>query len=215
MQNPRLTANIEEITTYTARYPELQEAHHFIYDLRRPSSDKPMFVVMGINPGESNSDWELVCERREETSRHDFHAKGGPSRSARRWASDAQYYLDNAPYVLAEVFLWSSKGMAQFGERFGSLKKSPHLPICTKMNKEIIEVYKPKAVVLPGIGMTDICASLYELEQVNSVNNSRGRVIEHYTDGTRPWIFTKHWTGARGFTVADRITIKDYIGRYS
>jgi len=37
------------------------------------------------------------------------------------------------------------------------------------------------------------------------------RVLEHYRDKHRPWLFTKHWTGSRGFTVAQRDAIRVYL----
>ena len=108
---PNLTANIERIAAYTANHADLRRAHHFLYDLRSPPNGTPRFVVMGVNPGETDRDWRLCSEPTEETSRHDFHRRAEKGGSALRWARLAEYYLDGADYVLAEQFFWSSRDL--------------------------------------------------------------------------------------------------------
>ena len=211
MQNPVLTANIEELADYTERHAELRAAHHFLYDLRCPADGAPRFVVMGINPGETASDWEMAPTPTEETSRYDFHVAKGCGRSAIRWSKAARFYLDDADYVLAELFFWSSRDGVQFRQRFGALGKSKHLPLCTRMNKTLIEAYVPRAVVVPGIGSARLCQPLYGLKHVASLTSAKGRLVEHYHDGRRPWIFTKHWTGSFGLSNEQRTEIQRYI----
>ncbi|MBX7135381.1 MAG: hypothetical protein K1X67_22150 [Fimbriimonadaceae bacterium] len=206
-----LASNIERLADYTASHPELRAAHHFLYDLRCPPKGQPKFVVMGINPGETPNDWLLSPTPTEETSRYDFHVEAGPGRSAIRWSKAAQFFLDGADYVLAEIFFWSSRDGRHFRERFGELKSSPHLPMCTAMNKDLIEAYAPRAVIVPGIGSARLCQSLYGVNHLGGLASTKGRLVEHFTDGRRPWIFTKHWTGSFGLSNEQRVQIRDYI----
>ena len=122
------------------------------------------------------------------------------------------YFLDDADYVPPNVlFFWSSSNGRHFKDRFGDLKSSKHLPICTDMNKQLIEAYSPKAVVLPGIGTAELCSSIYELKYESGLTCSKGRLVERYSDGKRPWIFTKHWTASFGFSNDQREQVRDYI----
>jgi len=206
-----LTKNIELISAYTAQHPELKAAHHFLYDLRRPRDGKPDFVVMGVNPGETTHDWTIAPEPTEETSRFDFHVGHEHVPSAKKWASSVQYFLGDADYVLAELFFWSSYDSRAFTERFGPMSKSKHLPFCVEMNKDLIEAYAPKAVVLPGLGNLPLVRDLYGLQAVKQVKDGNVRVAEHYSDGQRPWVFTKHWTAAFGFSQKQRELAKQAI----
>ena len=199
-----LTKNIELISAYTALYPELKAAHHFLYDLRHPRDGKPEFVVMGVNPGETAYDWTIAPEPTEETSRFDFHAEDGGGRSAIRWSKAAQYFLDHTDYVLAELFFWSSYDSKAFRERFGPLAKSKHLPFCVELNRNLIDIYQPKAVVLPGLTNLNLVRDLYGLSAVGQIGDGSSRVVELYTDGQRPWVFTKHWTASFGFSRQQR-----------
>ena len=207
----QIRANIKELRAYTARHEELKAAHHFLYDLRFPKRGSPDFVVMGINPGETAHDWNTAPEPTEETSLYDFHEEAGDGRSAIRWSRAAEYFLSGADYVLAELFFWSSYDGRQFEERFGPLHKSKHLDFCTRMNRDLIEAYSPKAVVLPGLGSAPICRKLYGLSLVDAIADEKGRLVEHHTDGVRPWIFTKHWTGSYGFSTAQREIVRNAI----
>ena len=208
----KLTANIERIAAYTAQHPELRQAHHFLYDLRSPPDGRPEFVIMGINPGETAWDWEHYPQPTEETSRYDFHHRAEKDGdSALRWGKLCRFYLDGADYVLAEVFFWSSRDMSEFKERYGPLVASLHLPFCREMNLDIISAYQPKAVILPGLQSSTLCASLYGLRHVESIRHEGARVVEAFSDGTRPWLFTKHWSGAFGFTQTQRERVREAI----
>ena len=209
--SPNLNAEIEEIAAYTARFPELRQAHHFLFDLRYPATAKPRFVVMGINPGEVENDWRLSAEPTEETSRHDFHRRGEPDGHVPPWVLQARYYLDGAPYVQSELFFWSSKDLAQFELRYDKLHRSPHLAFCRDLNRRLIAAHRPDAVVLPGLGTANLCATLYGLTHIRTVVGHGARLAEVYSDGARPWIFTKHWTGSFGLTREQRAAIRDAI----
>lgn len=210
-QGQKLADNIAQIAAYTAGHPELSRAHHFLYDLRYPKHGSPKIVVMGVNPGETEYDWTIAPTPTEETSRYDFHTEEGGGRSAIRWSSAARYFLDGVDYVLAEIFLWSSYDSRTFTERFGPLAKSPHLPFCTAMNRDLIEVYQPSVIVLPGLTHAKVVKAQYGLEHIETVYLGNSRVAERFTDGQRPWIFTKHWTAAFGFSTAQREAARQVI----
>lgn len=207
----RLTANIEKVAAYTAQHAELMAAHHFLYDLRQPPNGTPRFVVMGVNPGETPYDWQIAPQPTEETSRFDFHVAHGRGRNAIRWSKAAKYFLDDSDYVLAELFFWSSHDSRVFTERFGRMATSKHLPFCVAMNRDLIEHYQPDAVVLPGLTHLQLVRELYELAPVSIANHETTRVAEHYTDGKRPWVFTKHWTAAFGFSRAQRELAREAV----
>ena len=207
----RLLQNIERIAAYTAEHPELAIAHHFLYDLRHPEKGQPDYVVMGVNPGETDYDWKIAPQPTEETSRYDFHKEAGGGRSSIRWTKASRFFLDNADYVLAELFFWSSYDSRIFTERFGPLRKSPHIRFCCEMNRDLIDIYQPKAVVLPGLTHSKAVGEWYGLSQIEVISAASTRVAEVWTDGTRPWVFTKHWTAAFGFSSAQRELARDAI----
>lgn len=170
---------------------------------------------MGINPGEVDADWEMCPTPTEETSEYDFHVQRGKGRTAIRWSKACTFFLGGADYVLTELFLWSSANTKTFKERFGRLKTSKHLAFCTVLNEKLIRHYSPRAVILPGLGCAGLASRLYDLRRVTTISDSRHRLIEHMTDGQRPWFITKHWTGSHGFTAAQRATIREYIRAHS
>lgn len=206
-----LLTNIERVSAYTAEHPELAAAHHWLYDLKHPRDGKPRFVVMGVNPGETEGDWIIAPTPTEESSRFDFHIEQGTGRSAIRWSKAASFFLDGADYVLAELFFWSSYDSRVFTERFGPLHKSKHLPFCVQMNRDLITAYEPEAVVLPGLTHLKLVESLYGLTHVETILDGGTRVAERFTDGIRPWVFTKHWTAAFGFTKAQRELARETV----
>jgi hypothetical protein len=202
---------IEEIRLYTCQNPELLQAHHFLFDLRL-SEKEPQYVVMGINPGETTVDSALHRGPTEETSEFDYHAKAGRGKSSKRWLTEVEFFLQTDRVVLSEYFFWSSQDMKQFKELFGSFEKSRHLPFCRDMNMQLINRYQPRAIISPGLRAAKTVAPLYDLKHVRSIKANNGHtLIEHFSGESRPWIFTKHWTGSRGFSNAQRQQIRSYI----
>jgi hypothetical protein len=206
-----LLGNIQAIAAYTGRHAELQQAHHFLYDLRSPQDGVPEYVVMGVNPGETQNDWAMVAVPTEETSRYDFHEEHGRGRSSIRWSRAASYFLDGADHVLTELFFWSSRDHVEFKRRYGKLRSSPHLAFCVRLNGDLVEAYRPKAIVLPGLGHRGLCATGYGLTRVRTVHCADVRVAGVYDDGQRPWVFTKHWTAAYGFSQSQREAVRNAI----
>lgn len=208
----RLRTNIQRIREYTQEHKELSGAHHFLYDLhlgeRVASTD---FVVMGINPGETPYDWKVAPKPTEETSEYDFHAKHGRSPNSLRWLNNIKYFLSTTNVVMTECFFWSSRNGRDFQKRYGKLQNSPHLSICTELNKELISAYSPRAIVFTGISHAKWIARLYGLQHVHSITENKHKLIEHYDDGAHPWIFTKHWSGSFGFSTSQRQKTKAYL----
>lgn len=199
----RLRANILEIERYTANYPALARAHHWLYDSRYPASGTPRYVVLGINPSETKEDWARYKIPTEDSSRFDYHDRCNLTRAAKNWKRNSEFALDGAHYVLAELFFWSSKDINKkhFRETFGPLERSPHLEFCTRLNKELIDAHQPKAVVALGISLSALFARLYGLTHKATLRSTKGdRVVERFTDGHRDWLIVRHWTGSRGFS---------------
>lgn len=211
-----LSAEIEAIGDYTRRHSELMRAHHFLFDLRAPAGSRPNLVVMGVNPGEADEDWRLCPGPTEETSRFDFHVVHGGGRDHIRWVREAKTFLAGEAYVQTELFFWSSKKTDDaFTERFGPLKTSPHLPFCMRMNRRLLEVYRPRAVVVVGLECIGPITAAFNLSQLRVEKLDRHRMVEHWTDGVRPWLFTKHWTGSHGFSNAQREIVRAYLARHA
>jgi hypothetical protein len=214
MDRERLDSNIEAIRRYTAKHAELREAHHFLYDL--PLNERagpPEVVVMGINPGETQIDKDACPGPTEETSKYDFHEHSplGRSPGSKRWRDLTAKFTGGRSVVFTELFFWSSKNHAELLERFESLWGSRRLRFCIDMNRDLIEAYQPKAVIFVDLNNSKKAASAFELEYVETLRVYGTRVLEHYRDKHRSWLFTKHWTGSRGFTVAQRDAIRGYL----
>lgn len=199
---------IEEIVRYTRSHPELMQAHHFLFDLPVNENNQVIeYIVIGINPGESKKDKKIIPNTvHEETSRYDFRKVNGvrPNNS-RRWFDLSEEYCGSKKVILSEVFLWSSRNTSDaFEERYGKRIWfcTEHLRFCREMNLHLVKHYQPKAVILPGLTAAETIANLYELSHQKTYYASNGhRLVERFVDkNAMPWVFTKHWSGARGFT---------------
>lgn len=196
-------SNIEQIVEYQNQHPELLQAHHFLYDKRYSNAEKCRYVLMGINPGEGPSDWAewpVHGAPAEETSRFDFQTQRAENRSARRWRKTCEAMLNTLDISLTEMFFWSSKNVAELADRYGSLKSSKHVEFCKNLNTKLIEYHDPEAVIVVGIGhlYRTLIPTAYQLQHIKTVPNASGhQLVAQFTDGRRPWIFCKHWTGAR------------------
>lgn len=189
-----LHAEEREIEAYTSLHPELSTAHHFVFNEIHPCGENPLFVIMGINPGESAQ---------------------GPVDGKTPWTKRINEYVGGRAFVMTELFFWSSKNLTQFRERFGILEESPHLDFCIRLNKRLIDVHKPRAVVCPGLGLISLCKTRFDLTHAETGRRRDGARVYEVFKGEHgiPWIFTKHWTGARGFTNEDKLLIKTAIQR--
>jgi hypothetical protein len=208
--------NIRKIREYTALHRELWAAHHFLYDSRINRECATIeFIVMGINPGETDEIWEKAPKKGdmplEETSDFDFHDEYGRDDSGKQWFKKIELFLRTTNVSLTECFFWSSSDMNQFRTRYGKLSASRHLPFCVELNRQLIALHNPRAIVFPGISYSARVSKLYSLAHVQSLSQHAQRLVEHYHDGDRPWFFTKHWSGAFGFSNEQRCAIRDYI----
>jgi hypothetical protein len=202
------------IRAYTEGHPELRAAHHFCYDFPLDkTAQKPEVLVMGINPGEIEDDRRSYPGPTEQTWNFDFQEEGtlGKSQGGNSWRKTASFFADNRPVVFTEFFLWSSSDSTQFKQRSGPLWKSPHRSFCISMNKRLIQEYRPKAVIFVGLGDSRKVADAFGLCHVHTVNIGHFRLVEHYQDKYCPWFFTKHWSGAYGFSNTQKRYIKEYI----
>ena len=202
MTNAHQTSDlIEEIRLYTKQHPELAKAHHFIYDLPfNPALDGADCFVMGVNPGESKADWKSVAHPTEETRDHDFHRVNGRSPGSKKWYSIASELLPTERFIFAEMFFWSSHDSKEFRKRYGKfVSGNPHVDFCTRLNRELISRYNPRMIVCPGITSLEHAQILYGLQERDIVRNSRSHrlIVDCVDQKGRPWVFTKHWSGAR------------------
>jgi hypothetical protein len=214
MNRARLNAAIEKIRDYTKRHAELCAAHHFLFDLPLDrAAGRPEYVILGINPGETERDRRAFPGPTEETWNYDFHENAllGRSQGSKNWRKNAVFFSGGRPLVFGELFFWSSADGDEFEERFGPLWDSPHLPFCIDMTRLLIEEYQPKAVIFAGLGPSKKVADKFALAHVNTLKSGSQRLVEHYSDGDRPWFFTKHWSGSFGFSNAQKESIKSYI----
>ena len=209
----RMLENIERIEAHTRAHPELTQSHHFLYDLRVPKGCRGEFVVMGINPGESPRFCKHYLGPTEETSRFDWIEEAGFDRVEIPWSRWCKFYLDGAPYVMTELFLWSSRNLRELEVRLGEpLVRSRHHPFCREMNLELIGAHKPRAVVVVGLGAALLCCDLYGLRHHGTIRHGGVRVAEQYFDGDgRRWLITKHWTNGWGLTIGQRDAIRAAI----
>lgn len=214
-QRMTLISEIQRIRSYTRENEELLRAHHFLFDLPvNKSSLSARFVVIGINPGEQRGDWEAYPQPTEETREKDFRDETGfRPRGASRWIANIEFFCGTRDVVMSEFFLWSSKDVSgSFVERFEcSLSKSKHLHFCADRNNALVDHYSPHAVIAPGLGYSSLFAGVYGLTYVNTLRDGSSRLVEHFERGGTPWLFTKHWSGARGFSNAQRQSIRSYI----
>jgi hypothetical protein len=216
MDKAPLNDATQRIRDYTAGHSELRAAHHFLYDLPLDkSAPSPKFVVMGINPGETERCRRAHPGPTEETRDFDFHEQSplGRSRGSINWRKHAADFANSRAVVFTELFFWSSKDKDEFKERYGRLWESPHLAFCVEQNKALIETHKPSGVIFVGISGCEKVAEAFGLETVDTVKEDNSRLVVHYRDQYRPWFFTKHWTGSFGFSNAQKAAIKEYIQR--
>lgn len=207
---------IESIREYTAQHGALTQCHHFLFDLHlQPGAQSADYVVLGINPGEQSGDWEAWPTNTEESSAFDFREQlGTRPRASVNWRKLAKEMCGTDKVVMSELFVWSTKDIgASFRQRFGhEFHKSPHLQFSIQMNKRLIDNYKPKAVVVPGLTTVGVFGKHFHLNKIGEVRTQDGlRLIEHYEVDGISWVFTKHWSGSFGFSTAQRQTIARYI----
>jgi hypothetical protein len=195
----------KKVIEYTNQHSELGEAHH--YDFAITLTGAVDYFVMGLNPGETDQDRQL------RSGKGHFNPYDKPpfSRSSKAWQTRSKNLLGTEDLLYGDFFFWSSSDTGRsFVDRFGtSLEKSPHLSFCTSMIGQLVDFYKPKALIIPGLKLATIVPSLYgPISYVCTRKHGKTRLIEHYADGVRPWLFVKHY---RRLSKPEMTTIKAYL----
>ncbi|MEM9421576.1 MAG: hypothetical protein AAF986_03565 [Pseudomonadota bacterium] len=209
---------LQSIRDYQSKHADLQACHHFTFD-RRVNADgvKPVVAVIGMNPGEVKKDWRdfPTSTPLEESSEFDFRDGQKRPRNSTKWLNNIGRFLDGKPATTTEFFLWSTPDTDEsFVERFGhAFEDSPHFDFCTKSNLALLEAHDIQLVVCPGLKSLEIANGRYGLRHVDTMRDERDghRLVEHYEGQSRTWLFTKHWSGSRGFDAEQMNLIKEYI----
>jgi hypothetical protein len=180
-----------KVVEYTNLHAELKEAHHYDFAITLTGCVK--YFVMGLNPGETGEDRELHPGK----GHFNPYARAPFSRSSKAWQTRSKNLLGTDDLLYGDFFFWSSPDVGgSFVKRFGtSLEKSPHLPFCVDLIGQLLDFYQPKALIIPGLKLTTAVPSLYSgISHLHTHKHCERRLIEHYTDGTRPWLFIKHYS---------------------
>ncbi len=214
--------NLARIRSYTEEHEELMKCHHFLYDLPLNDTFLPDVIVLGINPGETEEPIKLPENIKldsilEESRQSDFHELYGKGRAKSIWKRKCEEFTGTESLICSEVFFWSSPHPNEkspknrfpfcFSERFGyKFNDSPHFNFCTTLNKELIEFYKPKYILMTGVGYHEFVAELFNLEFVEikttDYTNKANKKITYksvikYMLGDIPFVFTQHISGAQ------------------
>lgn len=214
-----ISENIRRIREYTAANAELcRDGVHFVYDKRYGKSEHIEFIVMGINPGEPTVDENKRLEeiRLEETSEYDFRKAGGKEpAAAKRWRKKCELICGTPEIAGTEALFWSSRDVAELERHYRKFSESPHVKWCVPLNKELIEIHNPRAVIFVGLKFIREIGDLYGLRPAGEVvlfkkPGRTGRLIAPYRDGNgRPWIFMKHWSAR--LSSVEKQKMADYV----
>lgn len=200
---------IAEIQKYTNDNPELWKCHHFLFD--KPLNGKQLsgkldFLVMAMNPGET-----AMCRKMfprlpntaplEESSRHNQLVSDTPEKSSANWQKKCNDILGPKNIVLGDMFFWSTPKDRDVSKLFSKVQLDKHYSFCSKVNRVMIEIRQPKVIVFPGMLKESKAVRLYDLKptarnHIMDIHN-RGKLISFWSYGSTPWVFTKHWSGAR------------------
>lgn len=200
---------VQKIRKYTAENTELQQAHHFSFDVIPPQSaplSKADIVILGLNQAAYAKDGEVRQRDEpmlEDTSLPSNFRNAGDLRSANRWYAEVERRIGTTPKtVLGELFFWSSKNEREMYERYPNHKR--HFEFCRDLNLELLEIYDPKIVIVLRATYLKKVQVLYGLEADSSLQPIvvGNRILAwFYRDcAQRLWIVTRHWTGSRGYT---------------
>lgn len=146
---------IQQIRRYQSRPEnrELLRSHHFVFDcpLDPDYREKPDYLWFGINPGGDDADWERLPCNAEETRDYDFQVEYGRSSASSKRLDNVRDFLGTARFQLTshcELFFWCSRNTGKaFRERYGyAFNGNPHEHFCWRVNMELIERVRPKAI---------------------------------------------------------------------
>lgn len=206
---------LEAIRSFPHKHPSLMKSHHFLFDLPMDSNTtRCEYIMMGINPGETDADWTHAPRSAAEnypieaSSSYDFRIarKIVKNRSAKNWDTRSKSVLGTSDIFYTELFFWSSRNQKELEKRFGALTdlNDDVLLFCKEQNEVMFRARSPKAVVFSGLGHLNLVSNLYGLTPLRGgrmdLKNGSARLLIAKTDGARPWFFLPHLTGSRGFS---------------
>lgn len=214
---------IDMIEKYTKKNSDLWRCHHYMFD--KPLLDDELIVdrldylVMGINPGETEqcrnkfpkSDNKIPFE---ETSRRNDLLSDQKEISSLKWEKKCIDILGKSKIILGEMFFWSTPKERDIYQYFSKEQLVNHYRFCTEINIAMIKIRQPKVIVFPGISKEIKVAELYNLKPSNRKLifdcHQRGKLLSFWSHEAIPWVFSKHWSGARLSNI-DKNIIKDEL----
>ncbi len=234
-----ISESLDSIKRYTKDNEDFKKCHHFLFNAiyKRKEREKQNnlnakadVIVMSINPAETKKDLKYKGSTPTENSHvYDFHShlsEENISQSAKKWETKTEIFCElifGKNINESAFFFWSSANKGKkFTETFGYKWKSKecfkHFDFCKKRNIELIKYHKPKIVIAPGIGDAKYFSSMYEMKHIDTLRDEHKkthRLIEEYEFHGIPFIFTKHWTGAFGFSNAQVEQVTNYLSKFS
>ena len=183
---------------------DLRRSHHFTFaymptQFTRVVFHRPQYLCLGVNPGETsleaanNNPNDLAFE---ETLLHDFRADlAALPQNSKTWRTHIKKHIgENTPWMASELFFWSSKNENDLNDRYGPLISSnSHFLFCVEMNKKIVQITKPKAVIFFGFGKKDILFEYFHLNMNNTLNFDKKISLYHCKDPfNNNWIILPH-----------------------
>ncbi|HEY0236638.1 MAG TPA: hypothetical protein VGC86_16530, partial [Afipia sp.] len=118
----------------------------------------------------------------------------------------AKFICGGPQFLISEFFFWSSPTEQEMKERYGSSLEE-HQKFCYRMNAALFDLFKPRAVIVVGLGQEEKAKNLLgNLRHVKSYPDDR--ILEHY-ENERSWLFVKH--PASRLSIEARKNIAAYI----
>ncbi|MBG0803985.1 hypothetical protein IYW40_21210 [Methylocystis sp. H4A] len=225
-QNQRIQQALEAIRTFPDKHPSLMKSHHFLFDLPIDNNVTGCeYILMGINPGETDADWTRAPRGAgeiyptEASSSYDFRVarKIEKNRSAKNWDTRSRKVLGTSDIFYTELFFWSSPNRGKLEAQFGRLKdlKKNVLLFCKEQNEVMFKERHPKAIVVSGLRDLGLVSDLYGLSPLDDgrldLNSGDARLLIAKTDGTRPWFFLPHLSGSFGFSGERMSMIREHM----
>jgi hypothetical protein len=137
----KFDSQVIEIREYTNINKELQQSHHFLYNLALDKNNSEAeILIMGINPGEAPEDWVNHPDISEETHLYDFHehSLNGRSNGSIKWRNFSKFFSCEKPVVFSELFFWSSRSLQELNNRYGDWLNSDHINFCKNKNNFLL-----------------------------------------------------------------------------
>ena len=220
---------IEQIRDYQNKNSELLKSHHFVFDcpleyegLGGNTKLKPVFIWMGINPGNDKESWEETKDNDEETRDRNFQI---PKRtqSSKNTMKELIRLLGNVNFTkttLTEMFFWGSDGIdGGFKNRYEyPFHNNRHMKFCLEINKELFKRINPKFIIGPHYAKKTkdrikIIKNFFNLELIkeyrNKINNNV--FIERYIMDDKYQYINCKFPGRGNWVPGERIEMREKI----